>query len=139
MKRFVLDSSYGMSWAFPDERTPARQKILDELLNQTATALTSPLWFFEVTNVLIMAERRKRLTQAQSAKFIELLQALPIDISDTPLEQVFSETASLARQHKLSAYDAAYLRVAIEEGLPLASLDNALNKAAVAAGVALVQ
>jgi predicted nucleic acid-binding protein len=128
-----------MSWAFSDECTPERQKILDELLNETATAMTSPLWFFEVANVLIMAERRKKLSQAQSAKFLELLLALPIDVSDTSLEQVFSETTSLARQHKLSAYDAAYLRVAIEEGLPLASLDNALNKAAVAAGVALVQ
>jgi predicted nucleic acid-binding protein len=128
-----------MSWAFPDERTPDRQNILDQLLNETASAMTSPLWFFEVTNVLIMAERRKRLTQAQSTKFLELLQALPIDVSDTALEQVFSETASLARQHKLSAYDAAYLGVALEEGLPLASLDDALNKAAIMAGVALVQ
>jgi len=127
-----------MSWAFPDERTPERQKILDDLLNETATAITSPLWFFEVTNVLIVAERRKRLTQAQSAKFLELIQALPIDISDTSLVQVFTEAASLARHHKLSAYDAAYLRVAVEEGLPLASLDDALNRAAVAAGVALV-
>ncbi len=71
-------------------------------------------------------------------KFLELLQALPLTVSATPLEQVFSEVPALARLHHLSAYDAAYLRLAVEEGLPLASLDIALNKAAVAAGVELV-
>jgi len=127
-----------MAWAFPEERTSDRQKVLEELLNETATAVTSPLWFYEVTNVLIVAERRRRLTQAQSTKFLEMLQALPVDISDAPLEQVFSEVAALARQHTLSAYDAAYLRIAVEEGLPLASLDSALKKAAAASGVALI-
>jgi len=127
-----------MAWAFPEERTSDRQKVLDELLNGNATAVTSPLWFYEVTNVLIVAERRGRLTQVQSAKFLEMIQALPVDISDAPLEQVFSEVAALARQHMLSPYDAAYLRIAVEEGIPLASLDSALKKAAAASGVALI-
>ncbi len=138
MMRFVLDSSFTMAWAFPEERTGRVESVLNDLLDERAEALTSPLWFYEVTNVLIVGERRKRLTQIQSAKFVELLESLPINISDAPLSDVFSEAAALARQYTLSAYDASYLRIAIEEGLPLATLDSAMQKAAASAGVAVL-
>ena len=138
MMRFVLDSSFTMAWAFPEERAGRVESVLHDLLDERAEAVTSPLWFYEVTNVLIVGERRKRLSQIQSAKFVELLESLPIDISDAPLSDVFSEAAALARQYTLSAYDAAYLRIAIEEGLPLATLDRALQVAATKAGVELV-
>ena len=70
---------------------------------------------------------------------LETLRSLPIEISDTPLAEVFSEVASRARGHQLTVYDAAYLQIAMETGLPLASLDKALNKAALEAGIELMK
>jgi predicted nucleic acid-binding protein len=94
-------------------------------------------WPLEVTNTLVVGERRKRSTQAQAARFLENLAALAITIDDETNVHAWSTTLSLARSHNLSAYDAAYLELAIRRGLPLATLDDKLKAAAQAVGVAL--
>ncbi|MGR0221064.1 type II toxin-antitoxin system VapC family toxin [Agromyces sp. ZXT2-6] len=90
-------------------------------------------WEYEVANVLALAERRGRLTEAESARRSTLLRALPIHVVRDLDPGALLDTA---RRHVLSAYDAAYLLVAEREGLPLATRDSALSSAANAAGIA---
>jgi predicted nucleic acid-binding protein len=136
MIRFVLDSSYAVSWAFADERTPECLKVLRALATGDAEAFVSPLWFFEISNVLLVAEKRKRLTLEQSEAFLELLGSLPIRESGRPVPEIPETLLVLSRTQGLTAYDAAYLDLAqYEGGLPLATLDADLEKAAKRSGL----
>ncbi|HLS14709.1 MAG TPA: type II toxin-antitoxin system VapC family toxin [Beutenbergiaceae bacterium] len=128
---FVLDTSVTMAWCFADESTPATEALLDQLVEQEAWV--PPLWHLEVVNVLLVAERRGRLSQAQSERFLELLAALPIRTADSSPEA--AQLLGLGRHHRLSAYDAAYLALAGRHGLPLATGDRGLAEACQAAGV----
>ncbi|MDQ7840642.1 MAG: type II toxin-antitoxin system VapC family toxin [bacterium] len=134
---FVLDTSVTMSWCFEDEATPYTEATLDRL--QGATAVVPSIWPLEVANVLLSAERRGRLTEAQSTRFIELLGALPIVMEQPSVDRVLGAVLLLGRQHALSAYDAAYLELAARHGLPLATRDERIVTAAAAIGVKMVQ
>lgn len=137
MKRFVLDCSVAMSWCFDDETSEYTEAVLDLL--KTAEALVPTLWPLEVTNVLLVAERRKRLTEAQSIQFIDLLGDLPIHVHEESSGRAFTDVFYLAREHDLSTYDAAYLELAIREGIPIATRDKTLGKAAKKAGLELIK
>ena len=100
-------------------------------------AMVPTLWRLELANVLVIAERRKRLTEADTARFLSLLDGLAIQV--VPDHGTTADTVALARAHGLTAYDSAYLDVALRTGLPFASLDTRLVKAAVAAGVVLFE
>ena len=130
---FVLDASVTMAWCFEDEVTPYSEEILDSL--EGDSAVVPILWRLEVANVLLVGERRQRLTQAQSARFTELLTALPIETAQE--QDAFTSLLALGREHKLSAYDASYLGLASRLGLPLATLDDKLRGAARQIGVPL--
>lgn len=134
---FVLDMSVTMSWCFEDEATPYTEATLDRL--QGATAVVPSIWPLEVANVLLSAERRGRLTEAQSARFVELLGALPIVMEQPSVDRVLGSVLPLGRQHALSAYDAAYLELAARHGLPLATRDERIITAAAAIGVRMLQ
>ena len=134
MKRFVLDASTTLSWCFEDERAPGSEAALDAL-GSGAEALAPALWTYDVLNVLAVARRRKRLTQAQSATFWNELRKLPIEVDSGPGDDAAVEIMALAEQYGLSAYDAAYLELALRESLPLATLNADLNRAARTAGV----
>ena len=127
----VVDASVTLAWCFGDEESPETESILDLLAEDTA--VVPALWELEVANVLLLAERRGRLTEAQSARFMTLLQQLPILVDTASVDM----TAILAtgRRHGLTAYDAAYLVLAEHEGLPLATCDSRLRAAAKAVGV----
>lgn len=131
---FVLDASTALSWCFEDEATPATDAVLDQLAEDRAVVPT--LWELEITNVLLVGERRGRLTEAQTAHFVALLSALPINVDLAGPDM--TTVLAVGRQHGLSAYDAAYLVLAERDGLPLATLDDRLQRAAQAAGVELV-
>ena len=131
---FVLDCSITMAWCFDDEATPYTNAVRDQLAN--LRAVVPSLWPLEVANVLLIGERRKRLDQARSLRFVSLINALPILIDDETNNRAFAEITHLARGYQLSAYDATYLELAIRRGLPLASLDAKLRAAAQAGGVA---
>jgi predicted nucleic acid-binding protein len=131
----VLDCSIVMAWYFADERSDYADAVARQLPDWSAYVPSS--WPLEVANVLIMGERRGRSTQAQAAKLIESLAALPITIDDETNLHAWHTTVNLARAQTLTAYDAAYLELAMRRGLPLASLDAKLNAASKAVGVAL--
>ncbi len=123
MPRFVLDNSLTMAWYFEDEATPFADEVLDGF-TLDSEAVVPPLWALEVTNVLLVGERRGRTTTMEEQAFLALLQRLPIAIVDTERHRIFDEVLSIARQQQLSSYDASYLNLAQREGLPLASLSR---------------
>ncbi len=129
----VIDSSISIAWCFPDERDGYSQTVLDALAS--GQAFVPDLWHLEVANTLLVGERRKRSTQANTVTWLGFLSALPIAVDDETRAHVFGNTLSLARDHNLSAYDAAYLELAMRRGLPLATLDDKLKAAAQAVGV----
>lgn len=133
MSVFVLDCSVAMAWCFPDEAGPYSEKVLEDLAG--SGAVVPSIWPLEVANVLLSAERRTRISKAQSRRFVELLQALPISVDETRAATVWDGVLSLARDQKLSAYDAAYLELAMREGVPIATRDETLLKAARRCGV----
>ncbi len=130
----VVDTSVTMAWCFEDEANPSADAVLDQLRDDDA--LVPSLWRLKVANVLLVAERRGRLSEAQATRFVGLLEQLPIrvDLDGTDLISVLG----LARHHGLSAYDACYLDLAQRLGLPLATLDSDLAAAGRAAGVTIV-
>lgn len=131
---FVLDASMALSWCFEDEATPETEKVLDRLGDDHA--IVPPLWESEITNALLVAERKGRLNEAQSTRFVSLLAVLPInvDTSGPPMTTLLA----LGRQHGLSSYDATYLALAERAGIAVATLDEKLRAAAHTAGVALL-
>ena len=133
--KLVLDASVTLSWLFEDEASEATDAILAGLEN--GEAFVPSLWRYEVANVLLVAERRARISQAQSQRFTTLLAKLPITVVAPSGTQLWSEVMAIARGHQLSAYDAAYLELALRRDVPLASKDKALRKAAESIGVAL--
>jgi len=88
------------------------------------------LWFLEITNVLLQAERRNRITASDATTQLELLRLLPISVEHSTQVKAFNSIITLARIEGLTSYDAAYLELAIRQGLPLATLDKRLAQAA---------
>ena len=132
---FVLDCSVTMAWCFDDEATDYTNGVRDSLAD--VRAIVPALWPVEVANATIVGERRKRLDEARSSRFLSLLKSLPIVIDGETAARAWTDTMHLARAHNLSAYDATYLELAIRRGLPLACLDGKLKTAAGAVGVSL--
>jgi predicted nucleic acid-binding protein len=131
---FVLDSSVTMSWFFDDEATAATDKLLDRL-NSDGRAIVAAHWALEVSNTLLMAERRKRSTVAESSHFIAILDVLPIEADQETASRASTSSMELARAQGLTLYDSAYLELAMRRSLPLATLDKQLRAAAKKAGV----
>ena len=131
MTDFVLDNSVTMRWLLATENLENQQYAEDVLASLLSVdAIVPNLWHLEVCNVVIRSERRGDVDIGQSEGFIAQLENLPIYVDPLTANQAFSRTLGLARHHNLSSYDAAYLELAIREGLPLATLDDALTKAA---------
>jgi predicted nucleic acid-binding protein len=133
---FIVDCSIAMSWLFEEEQTAAIIQVLDRLDDEVA--LVPPVWFLEVTNTVVVAERRKRVTHAKSDEFIAQLSNLDFEVDAEPSQYAFKEVLRLARRFQLSSYDATYLDLAVRRKLPLASLDEALRKSAKKLGVKLL-
>ena len=133
--RFVLDGSITLAWLFHDEKNADADAIIGKL--PALEMLVPRLWHLEVANVLLVGERRGRCTQADVTAWLAFLSALPIVVDPATEARAWSDTIALARQHGLTAYDAAYLELALRERLPLATLDAKLRSAAKAVGVAI--
>ncbi len=131
---FVLDVSVTAAWAFLDESNPDADFALGLLASEPA--LTTPLWWFEIRNVLVVNERRRRLSEARTTLFLQKLARLPIAVEPLPEGP---EVLNLARRHHLTVYDAAYLELAKSTGTPLATLDLELGRAALKEGLSLIQ
>ena len=135
MSDVVIDASLALRWFLDDEAD--RNYALSILASLSKNrAIVPMLWFYEVGNGLVMAYRRKRLTRDQIEGFLQRVKALPIVAAEyTPAEIL--EIPALAHAHNLTNYDAAYLGVAMRLGLPLATTDAELRRAANTAGVAV--
>jgi predicted nucleic acid-binding protein len=130
---FVLDASVCAVWALADESHPLADRAMERMAKETA--LVPALWWLEVRNVLVISERRKRLTAEGSGEFLTFLAGFPIN---TDANRDEAAILGFARKYQLSFYDAAYLDVAHRNHLPLATLDKALQAAAKAARVPLL-
>jgi predicted nucleic acid-binding protein len=133
MAEFVLDGSLALAWYFKDEADPYADAVAARF--PAARALVPVIWPLEVANAVLMGERRYRSTEAQATKWLGYLGSLPIAVDDETNDRAWGELLSLGRAHRLSAYDAAYLELALRRSLPLATLDDKLKAAASAAGV----
>jgi predicted nucleic acid-binding protein len=136
MTHFVVDCSVTMSWCFKDEQTAEGDSILESLMQNERSALVPSLWQLEVINVLSVAERQKRISIARAILFLNLLSDLPIQVDEgkkDPQALLF-----LSRTYELSAYDTAYLALALSAQIPLATLDKKLKTAAKLAGIPLI-
>lgn len=133
---FVVDCSIAMAWLFNDEATPKTAALLNRLA--TETVLVPAWWFIEITNVLAMAERKGRIKPTESDAFIADLSKLGIERDDEAPDRAFTHLLALCRRHRLTSYDAIYLDLAVRRNLPLATLDDALRKAAHKSGVRLL-
>lgn len=133
MKPIVLDCSIVLTWFFEDESNPRADAALSQL--PQTEAIVPPLWYFELSNAILVAERKKRISEADAARIIELIGELPIAMDMNTAWNALQETRLLAKEHNLSVYDAAYLELAMRLGLLLATLDKDLEKAAKKAGV----
>jgi predicted nucleic acid-binding protein len=129
----VLDASITLCWCFEEEATPATDQLLERL--QLESAAVPMFWYLEIANVLAVAERRRRITAADTAEFIDLLETLMIDLDHETPARAFGRVLDLARSERLTAYDAAYLELSMRLGVPLATKDGALGGAATRLGV----
>ena len=132
--RCVLDASAALALVLADEFADAAERILDHVVAHGA--VVPPLWQSEVANGLLSAWKRDRITEAGIAHALVGLDRLRIEQTASQLES--SALIALGRSLEVSAYDATYLLVAMQQGLPLATLDRRLAKAADLAGVELV-
>jgi predicted nucleic acid-binding protein len=122
---FVVDASVAGSWLLPDEHHPEAVTALDRL--QDDEAFVPALLWFEIRNLLLANERRQRITPAQTAAALSVLQGLPLQVDS----QADSDTTlQLARDHRLTVYDAVYLELAVRRHLPLLTFDGELAAAA---------
>jgi predicted nucleic acid-binding protein len=126
--RFVVDNSIVMAWCFEDEGNGYAETVLESLAS--AEAFVPAIWPLEGGNVLLVAERKRRLSQASVVRFLELVGGLPITVEQETPERMLKEIVSLAREQGLSTYDASYLDLAMRLDLPLATQDTSLSKAA---------
>ncbi len=134
--QFVLDCSVAISWCLVDENNDYANAIL--AIMPDCEAFVPGIWSLEIANVLLVAERRNRMTQEQSEEAIGLLQSLLIQVDTDTDANALGATLALGRTVGLAAYDAAYLELALRLGLPLATLDTRLAEAARRCGVELV-
>ena len=132
MSAFVC--SVAASWLFEDEATPETDALLRRL--EKDKGLVPGIWRPELGNVLVQAERRKRIVRAQVATFLRLVEQLPIVVDEEMDNRTLERVLALARAEGLTVYDAAYLDLAMRRGTELATLDKELVRAARRNGIA---
>lgn len=134
---WILDASVTMTWCFENERTAYTEALLDWA--GSSPAAVPQIWALEMANVLAIAVRRKKIDRPQQARFLSMLETLPIHVDSLSGTRVFAPVLAVADEYSLTAYDAMYLELALRLGLPLATLDTQLLAAAKTAGVTLLQ
>ena len=135
MAGIVVDASVAAAWFLPDEATPFTEAALH------ATALTDvrvpALCLLEIGNLLLSAQRRRRIDEPKRRELIAAAAALRLRVDREPVAMV--DLDLLAARHRLTTYDAGYLELALRRALPLATLEKALLAAMAAAGVAAAE
>ena len=134
---WVLDSSVALALSLPDEKSDEADVFFNGLGGQDLFWVPA-LWWYEVANALISAQRRNRLTERDRNRLTELFRKLPIQTDTVPDVEAMYRFQSLAIEHRLSVYDAAYLELAQRRGIGLATLDQRLRAACASTGIHLV-
>ncbi|MGZ6298061.1 MAG: type II toxin-antitoxin system VapC family toxin [Parachlamydiaceae bacterium] len=134
LSAFVLDCSVTISWFMPDESFDFN------FLNKVSKegAIVPSLWSLEIGNVLLMSERKMRITLEQRQKALHVLTELPIIVDTMTSNNAWLETMELAERYNLTLYDASYLELSLRRSLPLATFDKQLKKAAGLSGVSIL-
>lgn len=133
MSSVVVDASVALAWCFPDEASEYADGVLVALAEHTV--IVPAVWALEVANALLVGERRKRLKRTEILRFVALLEGLSMRQESQSVSESINKVLPLARDCDLSAYDAAYLELALHHNAPLATLDVNLQNAAKRAGV----
>ena len=131
---FVADASVGFAWVHQAQATPETDALLHDIAAGAAVVVPA-LWFLEVANVLLSAQRRQRMTASQRKAALEKLTAMQFTVDEEAARHAFGKTSELAEKYGLSVYDAHYLEVALRRKLALASRDAALRDAAKRCGL----
>ncbi len=126
--KFVIDNSIVMTRCFSDESSKYADIVLDSL--EKHDALVPAIWPLEVGNDVLAAERRKRLTGSDGIRFLNLINELPITVQQETPDRMLKEIFALARECCISSYDDSYLDLAMRNGVPIATQDTRLKKAA---------
>lgn len=132
---FVLDCSVALAWCLPDEQSDYAASTLDLLLDQQA--IVPPLWHLEIMNVLLMAQRRKRLEEDRIPHILQALSALGISTDKKHINISDLNFISFAVKYQITSYDAAYLYLAKREKILLATLDKKMKQVAEQLGMFL--
>lgn len=134
---FVLDCSVALSWCFIDEQDPYALDVLRSIAKRPV--IVPSIFPLEVSNGLLMGERRKRSTEADTVKWLQSLALLPIEVEARDAPATFASVVPLARSHGLTGYDASYLELALRRGVPIATMEPRLRTCAQELGVMLYQ
>lgn len=134
---FVADCSIGVGWVHPAQTTELTRRLLEDAKSGASVHVPS-LWHLEIANALLVAVRRKLMTEAHRQSGLALLNQLRFVVDHETCHLAFSTISDLAARYSLSAYDAAYLELARRKSLPLGSRDESLQAAARKAGVKLL-
>lgn len=135
MTDLVLDASAALAWCFEDEAGAVSLALLTEV--RRSETFVPALFHMEVANVLTLAERRGRISEAKLSRGIDILGRLGLKVDETTWVRAFTAIHRLARSERLTVYDAAYLDLALRLDVPLATRDDALKQAAGRVGVSL--
>ena len=134
---FIVDASVGFAWVYQGQATPETDQLLNEVA-AGATVIVPALWYLEMANILLIAQRRHRLTAIQRNAALEKLTAMQFTVDEEGTRHVFGKTGELAEKYGLTIYDAIYLELALRRSLPLATRDEALTTAAKQCGIVRV-
>ena len=129
----VVDNSVVLCWCLADESDPVADRAMQRVVNDGA--VVPGIWWYELRNALVVNERRGRIDTADTVAILTDLREMSIAIDRDHDDGVLF---SLARRHDLSAYDAAYVEVALRRGIPMASLDRQFRQAAAVCRVTLI-
>ena len=131
---FVVDASVGFAWVYQGQATPETDRLLNEV-GAGAAVVVPALWYLEMSNVFLLAQRRHRLTAVQRKTALEKFTTMQFTVDEEGTRHAFGKTSELAEKHGLTIYDATYLELAMRRSLPLASRDEALKNAAKQCGL----
>jgi predicted nucleic acid-binding protein len=138
VSRFVLDASVALTWCFPDENAAFARHVAG-MFKRGDTAVVPSFWPHEVLNALLVGEKRRRISKELVRIFLDDLAVLPIRLEQFPASVVFDRIQRRSREYSLTAYDAAYQDLALEGGLPIATLDQDLRQACKKSGARLLE
>ena len=133
MSAFILDCSVAIAWCIEDEASAKTDALLERV--RDFGACVPQLWGYEFANVMIQAHKRGRLSDTQLFAMFELMEDLPITLTCETDFAAFKDVVTLAQAENLTSYETAYLALAMEKNLPLATLDKALRRSCKNVGV----